>query len=64
MVFPTLGEVKKMNLFQALTDAMDIILASDESAGMLINICLAHGIVTTVPEPNKLFVFFCCSYIW
>lgn len=28
------GEVKKMNLFQALTDAMDIVLQSDESAGI------------------------------
>ncbi|XP_028412256.1 2-oxoisovalerate dehydrogenase subunit beta, mitochondrial-like [Dendronephthya gigantea] len=26
------GEVKRMNLFQALTDAMDIVLAADESA--------------------------------
>ena len=30
-----LGEVKRMNLFQALTDAMDIVLESDESAGTL-----------------------------
>ena len=31
-----LGEVKRMNLFQALTDAMDVILDSDESAGIWI----------------------------
>ena len=30
-----LGQVKRMNLFQSLTDAMDIVLGSDESAGML-----------------------------
>ena len=29
-------EVKRMNLFQALTDAMDVILDSDESAGIWI----------------------------
>ena len=30
-----LGPTKKMNLFQSLTDAMDIALATDSTAGLL-----------------------------
>ena len=31
-----LGPTKKMNLFQSLTDAMDIALATDSTAGVLL----------------------------
>ena len=46
-----LGEVKRMNLFQALTDAMDIILESDESAGMFVYFICKLSIYHN-PPPN------------
>lgn len=34
-----LGETKKMNMFQAINDAMGIALTTDETAGTYISLC-------------------------
>lgn len=58
-----LEEVKRMNLFQALTDAMDITLASDESASKLKHSSVIFTLWLSFLFEYKLYISILISYI-